>query len=117
MPESIVVENIRNAAGESVTLLVEGGRVAGLGPAAGLAISDSAERFDGAGQMILPALVDGHVHLDKTLVGLPFIAHIPGETVAKRIAAERDLRRTGSLPVTARDFEALKRYFRYKTAF
>nr|WP_272212480.1 amidohydrolase [Marinicella sp. W31]MDC2878396.1 amidohydrolase [Marinicella sp. W31] len=102
MSESLVVENIRNAAGESVTLLIEGGRVAGLGSAASLAISDSAERLDGAGRIILPGLVDGHIHLDKTFMGLPFVPHIPGETVAKRIAAERELRRTVSLPVTAR---------------
>ncbi|WP_180900180.1 amidohydrolase [Martelella soudanensis] len=109
MSESLVVENIRNTAGESVTLLIEDGRVAGLGPAASLAISDSAERLDGAGRMILPALVDGHIHLDKTFVGLPFIPHIPGETVAKRIAAERELRRTVSLPVTARGGALIER--------
>ena len=63
---------------------------------------DAAERIDGADRMILPGLVDGHIHLDKTLIGLPFIPHIPGDTVAKRIAAERELRRTVALPVTAR---------------
>ena len=102
MPAQIAVENIRNAKGERVTLLIENGLVAGFAPEGAVEIPDTAERIDGAGRMILPALVDGHIHLDKTLIGLPFIPHIPGETVAKRIAAERELRRTVALPVTAR---------------
>ena len=102
MPAQIAVENIRNAKGEPVTLLIEDGQVAGLAPAGTLGIPEVAERIDGGGKMILPGLVDGHIHLDKTLIGLPFIPHIPGETVAKRIAAERKLRRTVALPVTAR---------------
>ncbi len=102
MPAQIAVENIRNAKGERATLLIENGLVAGFAPEGAVEIPDTAERIDGAGRMILPALVDGHIHLDKTLIGLPFIPHIPGETVAKRIAAERELRRTVALPVTAR---------------
>ena len=102
MPAQIAVENIRNAKGERVTLLIEAGRVAALGPAETLDIAQTAERIDGGGKMILPGLVDGHIHLDKTLIGLPFIPHIPGDTVAKRIAAERELRRTVALPVTTR---------------
>ena len=102
MPTSIAVENIRNHRGERVTLLVEGGCVAGFGPEGAAEVPDAAERIDGADRMILPGLVDGHIHLDKTLIGLPFIPHIPGDTVAKRIAAERELRRTVALPVTAR---------------
>ena len=102
MPTSIAVENIRNHRGERVTLLVEGGCVAGFGPEGAAEVPDAAERIDGADRMILPGLVDGHIHLDKTLISLPFIPHIPGDTVAKRIAAERELRRTVALPVTAR---------------
>lgn len=49
--------------------------------------------LDGAGAIALPPLVDGHVHLDKTLLGLPFQSHIPGPSVAERIAIEEDLRR------------------------
>lgn len=102
MPAQIAVENIRNTWGEPVTLLIENGLVAGLAPAGTLAVPAMAKRVDGGGRMILPGLVDGHIHLDKTLIGLPFIPHIPGETVAKRIAAERELRRTVALPVTKR---------------
>lgn len=102
MPAHVVVENIRNHRGERVTLLVREGLVSGFAPEGAVDVPDAAERFDGGGKMILPGLVDGHIHLDKTLIGLPFIPHIPGDTVAKRIAAERELRRTVALPVTAR---------------
>ncbi|RUV30304.1 metal-dependent hydrolase, partial [Mesorhizobium sp. M1A.T.Ca.IN.004.03.1.1] len=59
--------------------------------------------------------VDGHIHLDKTLIGLPFIPHIPGDTVAKRIEAEKSLRRTVALPVEARGGALLEKLAAYGT--
>jgi cytosine/creatinine deaminase len=64
--------------------------------------AQDAERFDAGGRLVLPGLVEGHVHLDKTLIGLPFQPHIPGDTIAARIAAERRLRRSVPLSVEAR---------------
>ena len=44
--------------------------------------------------MVLPALVDGHIHLDKTLLGLPWVPNqAAGNRVADRIEAERRVRR------------------------
>src|SRR5882757_1703527 len=43
--------------------------------------------------LVLPPLVDGHIHLDKTLLGLPWIPNqAAGHTVSDRIAAERKVR-------------------------
>ncbi|TPW30505.1 amidohydrolase family protein [Martelella alba] len=99
MATDLVIDNLIGSDGAPTAIVVTGGVITGIGPnaAAGLA-----NVVDGAGLLLLPGLVDGHIHLDKTLIGLPFIPHIPGDTVAKRIAAERELRRTVSLPVTAR---------------
>jgi cytosine deaminase len=42
---------------------------------------------------LLPPLVDGHIHLDKTLLGLPWVPNqAAGNRVADRIEAERKVR-------------------------
>ncbi|MEJ8473723.1 amidohydrolase family protein [Roseibium algae] len=98
MRAELLIENIRFPDGTSGAVAVSQGRIQSLGPEV-LAASRS---FDGEGALILPGLVDGHVHLDKTLIGLPFIPHIPGDTVGKRIEAEKHLRRTIDVPVETR---------------
>jgi cytosine deaminase len=43
--------------------------------------------------VVLPPLVDGHIHLDKTLLGLPWVPNrAAGNTVSDRIEAERGVR-------------------------
>ena len=45
------------------------------------------------GVLVMPPLVDGHIHLDKTLLGLPWVPNqAAGNTVADRIEAERKVR-------------------------
>ena len=53
--------------------------------------------LDVTGRMVLPALVEAHCHLDKTLFGGPWVAHGAGDSLADRIANER--RRRGQLGV------------------
>lgn len=48
---------------------------------------------DAAGWLALPAFVDGHVHLDKTFIGIPWVPHQGSSDVRTRIAAEKLLRR------------------------
>lgn len=48
--------------------------------------------------LILPPLVDGHIHLDKTLLGLPWVPNRAGDTVASRIEAERGVRAERTVP-------------------
>jgi cytosine deaminase len=53
------------------------------------------------GVMLLPPLVDGHIHLDKTLLGLPWVPNqAAGNTVSDRIEAERRVRAARTLPET-----------------
>src|SRR5262249_21231989 len=43
--------------------------------------------------LVLPPLVDGHIHLDKTLLGLPWVPNqAEGNGVADRIESERKVR-------------------------
>jgi cytosine deaminase len=95
-------------------LILSGGRLADgramdLGLADGMikAIASPGSLGDGlsldlAGGLILPGLVEGHIHLDKTLLGLPWIPHVPGNSVRERIAAEKALRRRLGEPMAVR---------------
>src|SRR5580693_2199665 len=60
------------------------------------------ERIDLEGALLLPAFVDGHIHLDKTHWGAPRLPHIEGRSVRERIAAERVERHRVALPIEAR---------------
>ncbi|MBS0540361.1 MAG: amidohydrolase family protein, partial [Proteobacteria bacterium] len=56
---------------------------------------------DLGGALVLPPLVDGHIHLDKTLLGLPWVANqAAGNRVADRIEAERRVRAGRTVPET-----------------
>jgi cytosine/creatinine deaminase len=60
------------------------------------------ERIDLKGALLLPAFVDGHIHLDKTHWGAPRLPHFEGHSVRERIAAERVERHRVALPIEAR---------------
>ncbi len=98
----LVITNALAPGGAPTELFVQDGRIAALGPGASNSAPPDAERFDAKGWLILPGLVEGHIHLDKTLVGLPFIPHIEGATIADRIAAEKSLRRSVPASIEAR---------------
>jgi cytosine deaminase len=67
------------------------GRITALLPSSGSAASSGDLDLEGA--LVLPPLVDGHIHLDKTLLGLPWVPNrATGNRVADRIAAERQVR-------------------------
>jgi cytosine deaminase len=76
---------------------VEGGRIAALLPSSGNAASG--DDVDLVGALVLPPLVDGHIHLDKTLLGLPWVPNqATGNQVADRIEAERKVRAARTIP-------------------
>lgn len=91
--------NARLADGRLVDIAFGGGRITGIDAAADTALA-SGQR-DLAGQLVLPAFVDGHVHLDKSLLGLSWQPHRPGGSVAERIAIEKAL--LSDLPVSVEE--------------
>lgn len=97
----IRLANTLLADGRRVDVDVEGGRIAALAEPAAPAPA-GAQRIDLAGALLVAGMVDGHIHLDKTLIGLPFQPHRAGDTVAERIAREKELRRELRYPVEAR---------------
>src|SRR5207248_10631857 len=55
------------------------------------------ETINAAGWLLLPGLVDGHAHLDKTLWDTPWHSHRAGPTLVDRIENERRVLRELSL--------------------
>lgn len=76
---------------------VSGGRIAALLPPSGTGALEG--DLDLKGALVLPPLVDGHIHLDKTLLGLPWVPNqATGNQVADRIEAERKVRAARTVP-------------------
>ncbi len=59
------------------TVIVEGGRIVALGPAAQMQVPEGARVIDGRGRYLLPGLVDMHVHLDHRLGSRPDFGDAP----------------------------------------
>jgi cytosine/adenosine deaminase-related metal-dependent hydrolase len=60
------------------------------------------EAIDLCGRLVVPGFVDGHIHLDKTLLGTKWWPHVAGDGVAARIAAEKIIRRSLTVPMEQR---------------
>ena len=114
MTALLVVQAIRSG-GEPISLLAVDGAIVALDEDALAAAPTEVKRFNAGGRLLLPGLVDGHIHLDKTLIGLPFIPHVPGASIAERIAAEKSLRRSVPLSVEERGGELIERISTYGT--
>jgi cytosine deaminase len=100
--------------GRRVDIEITDGRIARIA-AVGTVQAGGAERIALDGALLLPGLVEGHIHLDKTLLGLPFIPHRPGDSVAERIAAEKALRRELSYPVEKRAMRLIEQVVAHGT--
>jgi cytosine deaminase len=108
MSASLILTNARMPNGSKASVRVIDGIVAELGDKI-TETDPEIERYDAGGRLLLPGLIEGHVHLDKTLMGAPFIPHIRGETIARRIAAERALRSRAPLSIEARGGRLIER--------
>ncbi len=69
---------------------VRAGRIQQIGPA--LAAEPGMAVEDGAGALLLPGLVEGHAHLDKTTWGSPWYVNEVGSALTDRIHNERQWR-------------------------
>jgi len=96
-----LLTHCRLADGRLVDIGIVGGRVATIGEDAAPSLSNRMPILDIGGDLVLPGLVDGHMHLDKTLMGLPWMAHAAGPTRMSRI--ETDKRVLPHLPVSTEE--------------
>jgi cytosine deaminase len=90
--------------GRTVSIGVAEGRIAAIGARAS-DMGPAREHIDLAGALVIPGLVDGHLHLDKSFIGDRWRPHEPGTSssfsVAERVAIEQRLL-AGALPVEQR---------------
>ncbi|MEN4917650.1 amidohydrolase family protein [Achromobacter spanius] len=90
----LLLKNVRAPQGDGVDVLVRGGRIQQIGP--GLAADSSVAVEEGGGALLLPGLIEGHTHLDKTTWGSPWYVNEVGPALTDRIDNERAWRsRTG----------------------
>jgi cytosine/adenosine deaminase-related metal-dependent hydrolase len=86
----LLLKNVRPLGGPAVDVLVQGGRIASL--AAGQDKPDGVAVEDGQGALLLPGLVEGHTHLDKTTWGSAWYVNNVGSALTDRIDNERQWR-------------------------
>jgi cytosine deaminase len=96
----MILANARLPQGGLADVDIAGGLIAALHTSG--STDRPGERIDLKGALLLPAFVDGHIHLDKTHWGAPRLPHFEGHSVRERIAAERVERHRVALPIEAR---------------
>lgn len=95
-----IIKAVRNIEGASIDIAVRDGRIVALTPAAKGAAASS--DIDGRGYVLLPPLVESHVHLDKTLWGEPWRPNSAGPTLKDYIANERRILASVTTPIRKR---------------
>src|SRR5262245_34149991 len=61
----VVPMTVGGAVLSDVTVVVQQGRVAAIGPAGAVSIPSNATRFDGRGKWLMPGLADSHCHIEN----------------------------------------------------
>ena len=94
--------NAKLADGSLRDIGVAGGRIVSIAPAG--AASDAASKIDMAGALLVPAFVEGHIHLDTSFYGDTWIPHKPctnGFDVHERVAFQAE-NMAGAAPMAER---------------
>ncbi|MET3495662.1 amidohydrolase family protein [Variovorax boronicumulans] len=86
----ILIRNVRPMGASPVDVLVRDGRIAAIGAA--LSAPADATVEEGGGALLLPGLVEGHTHLDKTMWGMPWYRNEVGTQLIDKIENERAFR-------------------------
>jgi cytosine deaminase len=96
-----VIRNVRPLGREAVDVVLDGGKISALLPA-GSAPAEMSTLVDGQGQLLLPGLVESHVHFDKTLWATPWRANSAGPTRNHRITNEHTVLKDFKVPMGER---------------
>ncbi len=87
----LLLLDVRPPGAEPTDVLVRDGLIASVGERP---TEWDGPEIAGRGLLLLPGLVDGHAHVDKTLWGQPWRPHSAGPGLASLIANEREQRAT-----------------------
>lgn len=102
--------NLRDARGQAIAIRCEGGRIAEIGPAV-----SGPEVMDCGGRLLMPAFVEPHVHLDKTLFGEPWLGGSAGPALRDYIDNERRVLAAQTTPIQVRAGHLLERMLAFGT--
>ncbi len=101
-----VLRNGRLGTGRLVDIDVDGAdivRISEVLPGSGVLRPPAGpDDVDLGERLVLPLLVDGHAHLDKTFLGASWKPHVPGGSVRERIQTEKRLRADIEISVSER---------------
>ncbi|MGH8803294.1 MAG: amidohydrolase family protein [Polaromonas sp.] len=98
---STVIRNVRPLGGAAVDVVLNDAKISALLPVGGAA-PELATLVDGQGQLLLPALVESHVHFDKTLWATPWRPNSAGPTRNHRITNEHTVLKDFKVPMAER---------------
>ena len=95
-------------------LVVRNGKFESIGPNG--RVTNDAAVIDLQGDLVLPGLVDGHIHLDKTLFGLPWTPHSAKPNRMSRIENDKHVLPNLALPARERAAFLLDECIRHGTS-
>lgn len=98
---SLLLRNATLDGGRSIDLLVKEGRIEAM-ESVGHIVCEGTEEIDVTGDLVLPGLVDGHCHLDKTMLGDVWVDNDSGPALKSRIEHERRIESLATRPVFER---------------
>jgi cytosine deaminase len=105
---SLLIRDVRTSTGDVLDILIDGGRIAEAAPA--IAARADCVIEEGRGALMLPGLVEGHTHLDKTHWGMRWYRNEVAPRLVDRIENERRWRAASGHDAGAQSF-ALARAF------
>lgn len=107
MPQPrLLVRNARLGNGTIGAIAISDGRISSVGSSP--ALSPDPDTLDATGYVALPAFVEPHVHLDKTLWGEPWRPNTAGPTIPEYIANERRVLAEVTTPIAVRSARLLE---------
>jgi cytosine/adenosine deaminase-related metal-dependent hydrolase len=86
-----LIRNVRPLRMSQTDLLIVDGVIQNI--ATGIEPPAGAEVIEGNGSLLFQGLIDGHTHMDKALIGLPWHSTKYSSNITETIANERQLRR------------------------
>lgn len=103
------VRNAKGADGPALDLSIRHGRITAMASSRGAPPDSTIETLDATGYVLLPALVESHVHLDKTLWGDPWRPNSAGPLLKDFITNERRVLASVTTPIARRAGALLER--------
>lgn len=92
-PADAVLTNALLQDGKRADIALRDGRIAAISPTGTNTDAPAPDlpTLDLGGALLLPALCDGHLHLDKTLLGLPWMGHAAAPNRMSRIETDKKI--------------------------